>query len=123
MGYCSEVVIAVRKEILAEDLIHPVIPKELRELSCQVIGDALYWHLPSWKWYSSYPEIQEIEEFFTMLSEREPINEGADKDSTDTSPWFGALRMGEDGNDVQTWGDPYEFDIHVQRFVEYPGRT
>lgn len=123
MGYCSEIVIAVRKEILAEDLIHPVIPKELRKSVHQVIGDALYWHIPSWQWYQRYPEIQEIEAFFAMLNAREPINEGADKDGADTSPWFGALRMGERHDDIQTWGDPYEFDIRVQRFVEYPWHT
>ena len=122
MGYCSEIVIAVRKEILAEDLIHPVIPKELRELSYQVDGDVLYWHIPSWKWYTSYPEIQEIEAFFKMLSKREPIKEGADKDGTDTSPWFGALRLGEDDNDTQTWGEPGEFDIYHRRYVDFPGR-
>ncbi len=118
MGYCSEIVIAVRKEILAEDLIHPVIPKELRELSYQVIEDALYWHIPSWKWYSSYPEIQEIEAFFGLLGDREPINP-----HTKAIPWFGALRMGEDADDIQTWGNPYEFDIRVQRFVDFPGHT
>ena len=123
MGYCSEIVIAVRKEILAEDLISPVIPSELRNTPYEVTGDVLYWHMPSWKWYSSYPEIQEIEAFFTMLFERESIKDSADKGGTDTCPWFGALRMGEDDNDVQTWGDPYEFDIRVQRFVEYPGHT
>lgn len=122
MGYCSEIVIAVRKEILAEDLIYPVIPKELRELSYQVIGDALYWHIPSWKWYTGYPEIQEIEAFFEMLSEREPIKEGLDKDGTDTSSWFGALRLGEDSDDSQTWGEPDEFDIRTVRYVDFPCR-
>ena len=120
MGYYSEIVIAVRKEILAEDLIHPVIPKELRELSYQVIGDALYWHIPNWKWYDSYPEIREIETFFAMLNERELIDEGADEDGTDTRPWFGALRLGEDSNDTQTWGKPSEFEICEHRYIDFP---
>ena len=122
MGYSSEVVIAVRKEILVEDLISPVIPKALRDEPHKLQGDVVYWHMPSWKWYESYPEIQEIEAFFAMLNEREPINEGADKDGTDTSPWFGAIRMGEGDDDIQTWGKPYEFDIQVQRLIDFPCR-
>lgn len=122
MGYCSEIVIAVRKEILAEDLIHPVIPKSLRDEKYQIIDDILYWHMPSWKWYSSYPAIQEIEAFFDLLGERGPIKEGTDKDVTDTSPWFGAIRMGEGDDDIQTWGDPFEFNISTVRYVNFPGR-
>ena len=111
MGYYSEIVIAVRKEILSEDLVYPVIPKELRNTTHQVIGDAVYWYIPSCKWYESYPEIAEILEFFELLNERGT-----------RPPWFGAIRVGEDANDVETWGNPYDFDIYTVQYINFPGR-
>mgnify|MGYP003563075083 FL=1 len=117
MGYYSEIVIAVRKEILSEDLVYPVIPKELRNMVHQVIGDAVYWHIPSWKWYDSYPEIAEILEFFKLLDERDTSNVGYT-----SSPWFGATRVGEGDNDVETWGEPYHFNINTVHYINFPGR-
>ena len=122
MGYYSEIVIAVRKEILTEDLLHPVIPKELKGVEQQVIDDTVYWHIPSWKWYESYSEIAEILMFFELLRERDSINESIDKDGIDTLPWFGAMRVGEDGSDVETWGDPDHFNINAVHYINFPGK-
>jgi len=122
MGYYSEIVIAVRKEILSEDLVYPVIPKELRNMVHQVIGDAVYWHIPSWKWYESRPEIAEILEFFELLDERDASNPIVDTDGIGTLPWFGVTKVGEGDNDIETWGNPHHFNINTVQYIDFPGR-
>lgn len=117
MGYRSNIVIAIRKEILAEDLISQVIPPVLKEEPHTVRENTVWWHLQDWKWYSSYSEIQLIERFFQGLSDREPLEIDGEKYA-----WFAAMRMGENDDDLQTWGEPYEFEIQLVRHLEFPGR-
>lgn len=108
MGYTSTIVIAVKKEVLARDLIKPEIPSCLKEIGHKIneqIG-AAYWELDSWKWYSTYAEIQEIEKWFDSMEYED----------------FGAIRLGEDDNDSQTWGSPYDFDICINRWISHPAQ-
>ena len=108
MGYTSTIVIAVKKEVLARDLIKPEIPNCLKEIGHKINKDldAAYWELDSWKWYSTYAEIQEIEAWFHAMDWEE----------------FGAIRLGEDDNDSQTWGSPYDFDICINRWISFPAQ-
>lgn len=106
MGYTSTIVIGVKKEVLARDLIKPEIPNCLKEIGHKIneqIG-AAYWELDSWKWYSTYDEIQKIEAWFASMDEEE----------------FGAIRIGEDADDYQKWGSPYDFDIYLNRYISFP---
>ena len=104
MGYRSDLVIAITKEMLAQDLIEPFIPNVIKELSTSSTQNAIYYFIEGWKWYESYPEVQEIESWFdTML----------DKD-------FGAMRIGENDDDIQTWGNPYDFEIYLSRSISAP---
>lgn len=108
MGYTSTIVIAVKKEVLARDLIKPEIPDCLKEIGHKIneqLG-AAYWELDSWKWYSTYDEIQKIEAWFDAMDFEE----------------FGAIRLGEDDNDSQTWGSPYDFDICINRWISHPAQ-
>ena len=57
-----------------------------------------------WKWYDSYQEIRDIEAWFNSMDDAE----------------FGAMRMGEDDNDTETWGQPYDFDICLNRYLSCP---
>ena len=103
MGYRSDIVIAVNKEVLARNLIQKEIPECLGEPE-HVTDKAAYWFIEGWKWYSSYHDVQEINAWFDELAHEE----------------FGAMRIGED-DDTETWGEPYEFDIYLNRSIVYPG--
>lgn len=117
MGYYSDVVIAVDKSVLAEDLINPIIPHSLKDPSLFFFErtfdteTARYWIIIQRKWYEGYERIDNIEAFFNALETRELHM---------IDPLYGAIRIGEDHNDTQTWGDPYHFDIGVERKVYYP---
>lgn len=107
MGYRSNLIIAVKKEILAQDLIDPLIPAVLKNQEHNDHNGVRYWVIEQWKWYGSYPEIQQIEAFFEKL----PVEQ------------FGAVRIGEELNDVQTWGDPWEMGIEVLQSISCPVAT
>lgn len=116
MGYRSEIAIAVHKNIIARDLIDPIIPKVLKEKPFRDIGEARYWFLYGWKFYDSYQEVQDIENFFNALDE-ESIQV---PNSTLQYAVYGALRIGENDDDVQTWGDPLEYHIRLNRSISSP---
>jgi hypothetical protein len=104
MGYQSDIVIAIRKSIVAEDLISPCIPAVIKELNSASTDEAVYYFIEGWKWYTSYPEVQEIEAWFESMDYED----------------FGAMRIGEDDNDTETWGSPYEFEIYLSRSISAP---
>lgn len=104
MGYRSNIVIAINKKILARDLISPCIPTVLKNEEHQDIEGNRYWVLEQWRWYPDYPKIKQIEDFFGELSDEE----------------FGAVRVGKNDGDVQSWGDPYAFDIEVRTSIHSP---
>lgn len=108
MGYRSDVVIAVNAEVRARHLIAPCIPSTLMDdddvVKQEGPNGALYFSISHWKWYSSYPEVQEIEAWFASMPEED----------------FGAMRIGEDDNDTETWGSPYDFDIYLSRSISSP---
>lgn len=121
MGYTSTVIIAIHKSILAQDLVNPIIPTCLKnEEFSDEDPHIRYWEL-SWKWYAAYQEIQEIEAMFEKLQELPPLTETDEDGRTYDQPIFGALRLGEELGDIQTWGDPDHFDIYVSQTVNYPG--
>jgi hypothetical protein len=116
MGYRSDIVIGIHKTILARHLIAPEIPKWVLEEKHTIHDDAVYYKLSGWKWYASYPEVAAIEAWFAELTaEMEDLPEEAE-----VKFLFGALRIAEDDTDVQQWGDPYEFDISLNRSIDYP---
>ena len=115
MGYRSEVVLAVNKEIMPEFLAYLATNEEARNLVYSHADhlDQDYEQgghlLVSWsgiKWYESYPEIAVIEKFTCEL----------DAD-TDKSEMFRFIRVGEDYEDIEQRG--YGFDIHVNRAIDY----
>lgn len=106
MGYRSDIVIGTTKEALTKDLLDPCIPKCLKEIGYKesLNGEYIYFFIEQWKWYEDYPEVQEILRWFHTMS----IDE------------YGAIRIGEDDDDTETWGTPYEFEIHVERAIHTP---
>lgn len=122
MSYRSDLVIAVHKQIITEDLINPIIPVALKNEPFCDTELARYWKLEGWKWYESYPEVQEIEAFFNRLDEHELPIRTSNVDPTlqfEIGP-YGALRIGEDHDDSQQWGDPGEYGVHLKRTIVSP---
>lgn len=116
MGYRSDVVIGIHKTILARNLITSEIPKEIIEFGHTLHDDVAYFKISDWKWYPSYPEVAAIEEWFAgLVDEQNDLPEDAE-----VRVIFGAMRIGESDDDVETWGDPYSFDICLNRSIDFP---
>lgn len=105
MGYRSEIAIGVTPEIYA------TAPDDVKKAFDEVFGgpsineaDRILWHSDWMKWYSDDPLVQRIEGW---LSELEAAEES-----------YGLLRLGEDNNDEQEEGYPYEFGIREVHKLE-----
>ena len=115
MGYRSEVVLAVNKEIMPEFLAHLATNDEAKSLvfseHCELNQDyeGEGHLLVSWtniKWYEGYPDVDVIEKFTCEM----------DAD-TDKGEMFRFVRVGEDYDDIEQRG--YGFDIFVNRSIDY----
>ncbi len=108
MGYRSEVVIKFSDEAAevvraARDLC-PIL-KELfdgNEASSDPDRvDVLYFSYA--KWYEDYKEVAAIEDLLEQLNEED----------------FGFMRVGEETGDVETRGEPWEYNIHLSRSISW----
>ena len=118
MGYRSEVVLAVNKEILPEFLAHLATNDAAKRLvfsdHCELDQDYQgEGHLlVAWtgiKWYEGYPEIDTFENFMNECGEM--------VDNKDKEEMFKFVRIGEDYADIEERG--YGFDIWVNRTIDY----
>ena len=125
MGYRSQVVLAVGKEVMpgfmaalskskhAIDLVfkeHDTLVKDYQgDGNILVTWDSL-------KWDDSFEEINAIEAF---LDDPESFL-GEETLEGDTCPWdcFKFVRVGEEPNDVEVKGDGF-YDIYVERSITY----
>lgn len=114
MGYRSDVRFAISKEQYLKCQLLDNIPSAIKELTPITCDNALYWEINSWKWYESYPEVQQIEEWFEWLDEENYLQQNGG------SAVFGGMRIGEDDNDTQYWGYPSDFDIYLSRSISVP---
>ena len=109
MGYRSNIVIALKQEVITRNLLTNKIPKEVLKnfiRKDENVDNSLtvyYYYLDDYKWYTEYPEIKAIEDWLNSMQYEE----------------FGALRMGEEFGDVEYWGDPGEFSIYAQQNIEF----
>ena len=107
MGYRSEVIIAVTKKAynkFADQAVRDILK------TCDTVTqnkNGYYFHFNSIKWYSDYEEIQKLNKFI----------EDCVQDNSDN---IGFLRIGEDDDDLERIGDPYLFDVFINRSIEFP---
>lgn len=130
MGYRSDIVIAVRKDIYLKAQLLQNIPKSLSEAAviAHPHGSALYWEIHGWKWYEGYPEVQEIIDWMAWLADEEenPFERVEIYRDKDNKPIFselgafGAIRVGEDATDIEEWGYPTEFDLYISTAISKP---
>lgn len=108
MGYRSDIVIAVEQAVVARNLLTQEIPKSVldcfvRKDENQLTSPVSYYLLTGWKWETYYPEVKAIEAWFASMKDDE----------------FGAMRMGEEMGDVETWGNPCEFSIFANQCIDF----
>ena len=132
MGYTSTVIFGIRKDVYLKCMLLQNIPKCLQQSDNGVTitphNENMYWEIQGWKWYESYPEIQEIYAWFDWLEDYEenphkPVEYFRDKDNKPiigNYPAFGGIRIGEDSTDIQEWGYPSDFDLYVSVSIYTP---
>lgn len=106
MGYRSDVVIGIAKTVWVEHQLSPSIPDALfsSDVEMHTKENAVYFVIRDWKWYPSYPEVQAIESWLDDL----PMED------------FGAMRIGENDDDIETWGQPGDYEIWLSRSIDFP---
>ena len=107
MGYRSQVCLSVSEEadkILKDNADMIPALKELLKDGDSRVAERYYWD--SVKWYPSYPEIDALERFLCFM------------DSADDGQ-YGFIRLGEEEDDIERRGAPWEFDMHVTRGISW----
>ncbi len=105
MGYRSQVTVGMLKTYYVEcSLITLTLPKLLIEHKPKTLGEFVYWEIEDIKWYHDYPDVAECMKFFDMLVDDLPYK---------NEQVFGAIRLGEESNDIEEWGSPHQYDIYV----------
>jgi len=106
MGYRSDVVIGLKATKVLEDNLLKIdkFPKMLQRPGRLKSGNVFYWLFEDIKWYESYTEVSEVIDYLHELDDEE----------------YGFMRIGEENEDVETQGHPYDFDIYFNRFIEFP---
>jgi hypothetical protein len=119
MGYRSEVAFALRKEA-ADELYElakadPDLVEMLNDMQATARQDIelaepdVYYFYYDWvKWYSDDPQVMIIMEFLRKLEEEDRDNE------------FGFLRLGEDSDDEEILGQPFDFGFNFVRKIQLP---
>jgi len=98
MGYRSVVKLALRKQAYYDNKAN--LLESIKD--CDIISetDEAYFFL--WedvKWYPSYGDVKAVEEVMDSLKEEE----------------YGFMRIGEETNDVEEKGEPWEYGIYMNR--------
>ena len=122
MGYRSEVVLAVGKELMPHFLnvfakvpsTRPMVFKHHDHMNEDYDGEGTL--LVSWsdiKWYEGYPEVDAINKFIDQCDGDEI--EGLEE------PWeyFRFLRLGENTDDMVEKGHLHAFDIGFNRSINF----
>ena len=109
MGYRSDVGIACTP--MVKQIVEQVCEwdSEFKEMiNCadnHSFDDSGRWFWDSVKWYETYPDVLIMENIMTILDNSEMYDE------------YGMIRIGEEHEDIETRGSPYEFDMYVNRSI------
>ena len=118
MGYRSDLALCIHTEKVAElktrylvgecpdaqQLFEPY-PEGMFETIEE--GDSFYtWRAYSLKFYESYPDVRALLNVLNLIEEENP-------DEVE----YGMIRIGEEVDDIEYYGDPYAFDMSVCREI------
>jgi hypothetical protein len=105
MGYRSDVVIALNKEVYAQHLLLlGEFPTLLRDNSPVITETAAYWRLSEIKWYTDYPYIRDVMRLLGSLDTEQ----------------YAFMRIGEDDQDIEHQGEPGDFNIYLSQSIDAP---
>ena len=120
MGYRSQVVMAISKELIPFLMLATSKNKEAEALvfRCADKFDRDYGGDKSWllhwdsiKWYESYPSVDAIEKFVTEAESDEYKITDDDGNKVYSSDLVRFVRVGEDNDDIEVRGNGF-WDIH-----------
>jgi len=100
MGYRSQVVIAIPKEVLKKNVS---ILTDLEGFEISQTDDTYYFSNSHTKWYDEYEEVKRVMEF-------------VDNNSDDV----GFVRIGEESGDIEERGNNYDHEIYVNTSINMP---
>ena len=115
MGYRSQVVLAISKELIPFLILATSKNKEAEALVFKETDkfDRNYENDKSWllmwdgiKWYEGYHDVDVFNRLMEML------------DAQGLEDLYGFIRIGEETDDIEQRGAPYEFDLYVNRSIE-----
>lgn len=115
MGYYSTAVVVMTKELYVKCQLLQNIPEVMKDHPPKEHDTNIYWKLPHWKWYDGYPQIMELRAWFGWLEDESENPIGPEQGAI-----FGALRLGENNDDEESWGEPGHFDVYTNTFISDP---
>ena len=104
MGYRSDVRIAIIKEVYMDALIKENFPEIFIENEPDIIDGNRYYSFDDIKWYDDFPDIAECMKFLNNLPEED----------------WGFIKIGENDDDVESFGSPWDFDMYVETSIITP---
>jgi len=108
MGYRSDLCIAINSEVKAWSLIANNWPSLLDdadrtdETTC-----ASYYWMDGWKWYESHEEVNAVMKFLDEV-----------ENQFDENTAYGFVRIGEEFEDIEVRGEPWNFGVEIHRAIE-----
>ena len=126
MGYGSEVVLVVGKEVMPQFMVTMAKSPEARALcfaeatrheDYEEKGNMLF----AWdciKWYDSYEEIRAIEDFLDWCDSEDVPSQDAKGERVDGDECYRFVRIGEEVEDIEERGSGF-WDVGVRRSIEF----
>ena len=126
MGYRSEVVLVVGKEVMPQFMVTMAKSPEARALcfaeatrheDYEEKGNMLF----AWdciKWYDSYEEIRAIEDFLDWCDSEDVPSQDAKGERVDGDECYRFVRIGEEVEDIEERGSGF-WDVGVRRSIEF----
>ena len=126
MGYRSEVVLVVGKEVMPQFMVTMAKSPEARALcfaeatrheDYEENGNMLF----AWdciKWYLSYEEIRAIEDFLDWCDSEDVPSQDAKGERVDGDECYRFVRIGEEVEDIEERGSGF-WDVGVRRSIEF----
>ena len=126
MGYRSEVVLVVGKEVMPQFMVTMAKSPEARALcfaeatrheDYEEKGNMLF----AWdciKWYDSYEEIRAIEDFLDWCDSEDVPSQDAKGERVSGDECYRFVRVGEEVEDIEERGSGF-WDVGVRRSIEF----
>ena len=126
MGYRSEVVLVVGKEVMPQFMVTMAKSPEARALcfaeatrheDYEEKGNMLF----AWdciKWYDSYEEIRAIEDFLDWCDSEDVPSQDANGERVDGDECYRFVRIGEEVEDIEERGSGF-CEVGVRRSIEF----